>query len=67
MPKCVLRRADTMPMPNSCAIAIASCIARVPTTKPNPFWPSSEAAAGVTLSGESSGFGLTRPRRTRSR
>src|SRR6266404_5745705 len=35
MPKWVLRRADTTPTPSSRAIAIASCIARVPTTKPN--------------------------------
>src|SRR5215472_9510626 len=48
MPKWVLRRADTTPMPSSRAIAIASCIARVPTTKPKPFCPSSAAATGVT-------------------
>ena len=34
MPKCVLRRTDTTPRPNSRAIAIASSIARMPTTKP---------------------------------
>ena len=30
MPKCVERRADTTPMPNSRAMSIASCMARVP-------------------------------------
>ena len=48
MPKCVLRRTETTPTPNSRAIAIASCIARVPTTKPKPFCPSKPAATGVT-------------------
>ena len=67
MPKWVLRRTDTTPMPNSRAIAIASCIARVPTTKPKPLRPSSVAATGVTRLGSSAGHGLIRPRRTRSR
>ena len=53
MPKWVLRRTDTTPMPNSRAIAIASCIARMPTTKPKPFRPSKAAATGVTRSGAS--------------
>ncbi len=51
MPKCVERRADTTPMPNSRAMAMASCIARVPITKPKPLSPSSEAATGVTRFG----------------
>ena len=67
MPKCVLRRAATMPMPDSRAIAIASAMARVPTTNPNASWPSSEAATGVTRLGDNTGFTLSRPRRTRSR
>ena len=62
-----IRRAETTPTPNSRAIAIASPIARMPTTKPNPFWPSSEAATGVTRCGASCGRGLIRPRRRRSR
>ena len=48
MPKCVERRAETTPMPNSRAIAMASCIARMPMTKPKPFSPSRVAATGVT-------------------
>src|SRR5450631_2986981 len=32
MPKCVLRRAETMPMPDSRAMAIASAMARVAPT-----------------------------------
>jgi hypothetical protein len=67
MPKWVLRRADTTPTPNSRAIAIASRIARVPTTKPKPFCPSNAAATGVTRSGSSTGRGLISPRRRRSR
>ena len=67
MPKCVERRADTTPMPNSRAIAIASAMARVPITKPKPFSPSSVAATGVTRLGASSGLGLISPSRTRSR
>ena len=67
MPKCVLRRADTTPMPNSRAMAMASCIARMPTTKPKPFSPSSEAATGVTRLGARWGLGLISPLRTRSR
>ena len=55
------------PIPYSRAIAIASCMARVPTTKPNPFCPSSAAATGVTRLGSSTGRGLIRPRRRRSR
>ena len=51
MPKWVERRADTTPMPNSRAIAIASLMAHIPTTKPKAFWPSREAATGVTRSG----------------
>ena len=67
MPKWVLVRTDTTPMPNSRAMAIASCIARVPVTKPKPFCPSSAAATGVTRFGSSTGDALIRPRRTRSR
>ena len=67
MPKCVERRADTTPMPNSRAIAMASAMARVPITKPKPFWPSRVAATGVTRFGARSGLGLIRPLRTRSR
>ena len=67
MPKCVERRAETTPMPNSRAIAIASCIARMPMTKPKPFSPSSVAATGVTRLGLRLGFGLISPARTRSR
>jgi len=67
MPKWVLRRTDTTPIPKSRAIAIASLIARMPTTNPKPSCPSSDAAAGVTRSGASAGAGLIRPRRTRSR
>ena len=67
MPKCVERRADTTPMPNSRAMAMASCMARVPITKPKPFSPSREAATGVTRLGSRLGLGLIRPARTRSR
>ncbi len=67
MPKCVLRRADTSPRPNSRAIAIASLMAHMPTTKPKASWPSSVAATGVTRLGVSCGRALIRPRRTRSR
>ena len=67
MPKCVERRADTMPMPNSRAMAIASAMARMPITKPKPFSPSRVAATGVTRLGTSLGLGLIRPARTRSR
>ena len=67
MPKCVLRRTETMPMPKSRAMLIASRIARVPITKPKPSLPSSEAATGVTRRGSSAGRGLIRPRRSRSR
>ena len=54
---------QTSPMPNSRAMSIASRIARVPTTKPKPSWPSSAAATGVTRCGASAGRGLIRPRR----
>ena len=67
MPKCVLRRADTMPTPNSLAISMASVIALVATTKPKASWPSSEPAIGVTRSTLRFGFALISPRRTRSR
>ena len=67
MPKCVLRLAETTPMPNSRAMSIASAMARVPITKPKPFSPSSVAATGVTRFGSSFGLGLIRPLRTRSR
>ena len=67
MPKCVERRAETTPMPNSRAMAMASAMARVPMTKPKPFSPSSVAATGVTRFGARSGLGLIRPSRTRSR
>ena len=67
MPKCVERRAETTPMPNSRAMAMASAMARVPITKPKPFSPSREAATGVTRLGARLGFGLIRPARTRSR
>jgi len=67
MPKCVDRRAETTPMPNSLAIAMASCIARVPITKPKPFSPSRVAATEVTRLGARLGLGLMTPLRTRSR
>ena len=67
MPKCVLRLTDTMPMPSSRAIAMASLMANIPTTKPNASWPSSVAATGVTRLGARLGFALISPRRTRSR
>ncbi len=67
MPKWVLLRAETTPIPDLRASEIASAMARVPITNPKPFWPSSAAAAGVTRLGKSLGFGLTSPRRTRSR
>ena len=62
MPKCVLRRAETMPMPNSRAIAIASLIAHMPTTKPKASWPSSVAATGVTRLGVSCGRAIDQAR-----
>jgi hypothetical protein len=47
--------------------AIASFIANVPTTKPNPFCPSTDAAAVPTAFASSFGILLVRPRRTRLR
>jgi len=67
MPKWVLRRTEATPTPDLRASEIASLIARVPITKPKPFWPSSAAAAGATRFGKSFGLGLMRPRRRRSR
>ena len=67
MPKCVLRFTDTTPMPYSRAMAMASCMARMPITKPKPFSPSRVAATGVTRFGSSAGRGLISPLRSRSR
>ncbi len=67
MPKCVERRAETTPMPNSRAMVMASVIARMPMTKLKPFSPSRVAATGVTFLGLRFGFGLMTPARTRSR
>ena len=58
MPKCVLRRAETTPTPNSRAMSMAAAMALVATTKPKPFWPSSEPTIGVTRSTFRSGFGI---------
>jgi len=63
----LLRRTDTMPIPNSRAMSIASSIARVATTKPSPSWPSSEADTTVTRCGASVGRGLISPSRKRAR